>query len=63
MIYDTIYAHQVYMHISTFLYYNQFNPIFINNKDKKDDLKLGIKSTALKFSTNTFQILSFFNFC
>jgi hypothetical protein len=54
MIYDTIYAHQVNMQISKFLYYNQFIIIFIINKDKKDDLKLGIKSTALKFSTNTF---------
>jgi 4-hydroxybenzoate polyprenyltransferase len=30
-------------------------------KDKKDDIKVGVKSTALKFGENTFQILSLFN--
>ena len=30
-------------------------------KDKKDDIKVGVKSTALKFGENTFQILSLLN--
>ena len=54
MIYDTIYAHQVYFVRIMGIYLN------FSHQDKYDDVIIGMKSTAIKFGDQTDLCLSCF---
>jgi 4-hydroxybenzoate polyprenyltransferase len=60
IIYDTIYAHQV--RITCYFFFNcTLTVLLFKRKDKVDDVLLGIKSTAIRFGTNTKLWLSGFS--
>ena len=56
LVYDTVYAHQVSTKLSTSVAHSlRFHCIY---QDKRDDVNMGIRSTALLFSEKTRPILS-----
>lgn len=72
LVYDTIYAHQVLLSISSLrtsclhtlsclltVSLNQIYPLYA--QDKSDDVKIGVRSTALLFGAHTRSVLTAFS--